>query len=145
LLGDCKNILPSIERASVVISDPPYEEEAHTKSRRTMGSEGLKNNVLSFVKMNEDLRGFICEQSTRIADGWIMFFCQAEAIKIWGDGIESKGGKYIRPMIWVKPDGLPQYTGDRPAMGYESISLCHSSKQKLAWNGGGATWCVFDS
>ncbi len=145
LLGDCKDILPLIDSADHIISDPPYEEEAHTKSRRTMGSKGLENNVLSFAKMNESLRDFICESSMRISGGWIMFFCQAEAVRIWGDGIENHSGKYIRPMVWIKPDGLPQYTGDRPAMGYESISLCHTGKQKLAWNGGGATWCIFDS
>jgi len=40
-------------------------------------------------------------------------------------------------MVWLKPDGAPQFTGDRPGMGYESIvaSWCGSGRSK--WNGGG--------
>lgn len=136
-LGDCREILPVIDSADAVITDPPYEQEAHTKSRRTMGAKGLENNILSFEQMNEELRKFVAAECYRISKGWMMFFCQAEAVKIWGNAVIKSGGKYIRPMIWVKPDGLPQYTGDRPAMGYESISLCHTGKQKCKWNGGG--------
>jgi site-specific DNA-methyltransferase (adenine-specific) len=38
--------------------------------------------------------------------------------------------------VWVKPDGMPQFTGDRPAMGYESIVFAHAAGRST-WNGGG--------
>ena len=43
---------------------------------------------------------------------------------------------YKRTCVWVKPDGMPQLTGDRPGMGYESI-VCMHTEGRSEWNGGG--------
>ena len=52
------------------------------------------------------------------------------------------GLRGIRFGIWVKPNGAPQFTGDRPASGWEAIGIWHNEKTKLQWNGGGhsAAW-----
>ena len=50
--------------------------------------------------------------------------------------------RYMRTCVWVKPNGMPQMTGDRPGMGYESIVCCHSDGRSR-WNGGGRKG-VFD-
>jgi len=43
-------------------------------------------------------------------------------------------------MVWVKPDGMPQYSGDRPGMGYEALFLFGA--EKVNHNGMVAgTWC----
>jgi len=36
---------------------------------------------------------------------------------------------------------MPQFSGDRPAVGFEPCTICHAPRQ-LAWNGGGsaAVW-----
>jgi site-specific DNA-methyltransferase (adenine-specific) len=36
----------------------------------------------------------------------------------------------------VKPDGMPQYSGDRPGMGYETFVAMHALGRS-SWNGGG--------
>src|SRR5690606_30919467 len=41
-----------------------------------------------------------------------------------------------RSGIWIKPNGQPQLTGDRPGMGYESIAIAHAPGRST-WNGGG--------
>ncbi len=40
-------------------------------------------------------------------------------------------------MIWVKPDSSPQFNGQMPAMGYESIPLAWCGSGHSKWNGGG--------
>jgi DNA modification methylase len=40
-------------------------------------------------------------------------------------------------MIWVKPDSAPQFTGDRPAMGYESIATAWTGNGSSSWLGRG--------
>jgi DNA modification methylase len=40
-------------------------------------------------------------------------------------------------MVWIKPDGAPQFTGDRPGMGYESIVASWCGQGRSKWNGGG--------
>lgn len=136
-LGSCRDILPIIESADHIISDPPYEKEAHRKDRRVMRKDGLVAGALSFDAMNEDLRQFVCDEAKRITSGWFIAFCQAEAVSIWRDCIEAAGFKYKAPMVWIKPDGMPQFNGQGPGMGYESMVAGWTGKGHSAWNGGG--------
>jgi hypothetical protein len=72
----------------------------------------------------------------RLASGWALCFCQVEAVTAWRDAFPQ--GAYRRAMIWVKPDGTPQVTGDRPGMGYETIVAAWVGEGRSRWNGGGA-------
>ena len=51
--------------------------------------------------------------------------------------LEAGGAVYKRTCQWIKPDGKPQYSVDRPGIGYESIVACHAPGRS-AWNGGGS-------
>ncbi|MEJ7807169.1 MAG: DNA methyltransferase, partial [Telluria sp.] len=58
----------------------------------------------------------------------------AEAVAAWSKARECPGANYKRAMAWIRPDGAPQFTRDRPGMGYES-SWCGRGRSR--WNGGG--------
>ena len=146
LLGDCLQVMPGLGRFDHVISDPPFEAEAHTMQRRTNGRKSLNDgqyhrdldsSPLNFAPITEDQRQGVAREAVRLAGKWMLFFCQAEAVQVWREMVESAGGKYKRPMIWVKPDALPQMSGDRPAMGYESIVAGWAGKGRSVWNAGG--------
>lgn len=49
--------------------------------------------------------------------------------------------EYTRTGAWLKRGATPQFTGDRPASGFEAITICHRKGRKR-WNGGGkhAIW-----
>jgi site-specific DNA-methyltransferase (adenine-specific) len=53
----------------------------------------------------------------------------------------AAGLDWVRAGVWLKPNGLPQFTGDRPAQGFESLAIAHLGGKK-SWNGGGtrAVW-----
>lgn len=130
--GDCREILPSLPPIDLVLTDPPYEEEAHIITRRTralLEDRAVYQNI-PFGQMTDDLRAALCG----IPCNWLLMFCQAEAVKTYKDLL---GEKYRRPMVWIKPDSSPQFTGDRPAMGYESIVCAWCSGGRSKWNGGG--------
>lgn len=141
-LGDCREVLPSLPKVDAVITDPPYEAEAHTKGRRLLGEQKngtrtVEYGALDFCAMDERLRMESTALSAVICGGWMLTFCQAEAVSKWRMAHETAGATYKRAMVWIKPDGAPQFTGDRPGMGYESIvaSWCGGGRSK--WNGGG--------
>lgn len=138
ILGDCRDVLPSLCNVDHVISDPPYEKEAHRTMRRTQKSirEGVNDDIV-FAAITEEERAHAAANAVRLSKGWVMFFCQAEAAGAWRDAIEAADGKYKRTMIWVKPDSSPQFNGQMPAMGYESISLAWCGEGHPRWNGGG--------
>ena len=152
VLGDCLDPvagLASLPDKSVdhVICDPPYEAEAHTLQRRVKrgggsnGREGQHKGVMciepiSFAPISEEGRAASVREIARITRRWVVLFCQVEAAVLWRDAFVDAGLEYRRTGVWVKPDGMPQYSGDRPAMGYESLVLCHAPGRS-AWNGGG--------
>jgi DNA modification methylase len=122
----------------VVITDPPYEAEAHTSQRLVARAGGrLAVEPLTFPPITEDERADSSRQMARVARRWILVFCQVEAAMKWRAALEAAGAVYKRTCLWVKPDGKPQYSGDRPGIGYESIVACHAPGRSR-WNGGGS-------
>jgi site-specific DNA-methyltransferase (adenine-specific) len=148
-VGDCLPWLRAMADQSVdhVITDPPFEAEAHTLQRRIKrpgwrksgddhGNGATFSAPLTFDAMTAELRVSFCEQAARITRRWIIVFGQAEAVGTWRDALEVAGARYKRAGIWVKPGAQPQLSGDRPAMGYESI-ICAHAPGRSRWNGGG--------
>lgn len=141
-LGDCLQVLPGLEMVDAVITDPPYEAEAHTKGRRLLGKQEsgqrtVEYGALDFDAMTEETRERSTDLARAICRGWMLTFCQAEAVAKWREAHESANARYKRAMVWVKPDGAPQFTGDRPGMGYESIVASWCGNGRSRWNGGG--------
>ena len=144
--GDACQVVPAIGAVDHVITDPPYEAEAHTGGRRLNGrtielrDRGIREidlSPLSFGPMTEHLRSEISQQIARCTRGWALVFCQAEAVNSWRMSLAEAGASYRRAMVWIKPDGAPQLSGDRPAMGYESIVASWCGQGRSVWNGGG--------
>jgi DNA modification methylase len=140
--GDCLEILPTLERVDHVITDPPYESEAHTEGRRikTVGGGGNYGTtgscVLDFDPMTAHLRSAVSAHIGRLVKRWVLVFCQVEAVVTWRDELIDSGLSYRRTCAWIKSDAQPQLSGDRPGMGYESI-VCAHARGRSTWNGGG--------
>lgn len=150
--GDCLDVLPTLGPVDHVITDPPYEVEAHTKGRRVKRNEGNapldkwawmdrngtpRYEVLDFPAISEEDRRVCGAEFARVARRWVLVFCQAEAAHIWERELVAGGATRRRWCVWTKPDGQPQFSGDRPGVGYETIVACHA-KGASRWNGGGA-------
>lgn len=136
--GNCLDVLPILGPVSHVLTDPPFEKEAHKEGRRTQASVKRGVNAdLDFIAITDDLRASVARLTVEMSQGWVMYFCQAEAVGDWRDVIEAAGGKYKRAMIWVKPDSTPQLNGQMPAPGYESMPLAWCGSGHSHWNGGG--------
>ena len=147
VLGDCLDPLTGLaslpdKSVSHVICDPPYEAEAHTLGRRGNGAgEVCVARPLTFDPITEEQRKASAQQIGRVVRRWVAVFCQVEAAMLWRAALEAAGLVYRRAGVWLKPNGAPQFTGDRPGMGYETIVFAHAPGRS-AWNGGGrhAVW-----
>ena len=156
--GDCLSVMATMPALSVdhTITDPPFETEAHTKQRRALKDNSQKrgvedrgelrrvDKVLSFPALSETDRKIAAREFGRLTRRWVVAFCQIEAIAAWRRQLVDEGGlDWIRGGIWHKPNGMPQFTGDRPGMGFEALAIAHPAGRKK-WNGGGrhAVWSV---
>lgn len=138
ILGDCREVLPLIGRVDAVVTDPPYEAQAHTAVRRTRRSNKTgESAALSFAAIAEDMRDFVPEWAAKNCNGWMLAFCQVEAVSDWRYAMEGAGLKYKRGMAWVKPDSSPQFNGQMPAQGFECIAAAWCGFGISRWNGGG--------
>lgn len=129
--GDCREVLPTLEPVDSVISDPPYGDETHLGARTGDGDEVL----VDFASITaEELSAVISGINAR---RWLVATMEWRHIADFEKNTPS-GWRFVRFGIWVKPNGSPQFTGDRPGTGWEGICVLHKDVLgKMRWNGGG--------
>lgn len=137
-LGDCHS-MPPLENIGCTITDPPYGGEAtHAGhlSGVTLKDGTPARQALGFEGMTEAECVDLARQWTAMAERWAVFTCEWKYMHAL-----DAAGLLVRFGIWRKPDGAPQFTGDRPGMGWEAVAICHRPGRKR-WNGGGrhAVW-----
>lgn len=156
--GDCREVLPTLERVDVVITDPPYSEWVHAKVRRggsvravDITTGGPKkpvistSTVLGFEALDEVTRRACAQEFGRLARRWVLTFSDVESTHLWRVDLETAGLEYVRTGAWIKLGATPQFTGDRPGTAFEAITICHPfAPPRKHWNGGGtlAKWEV---
>jgi DNA modification methylase len=136
--GDCLDVLPQLEAVDHVITDPPYSDASHAmhEAGREWGDsiDGQTRARLGFVGTTPAaLRALFGLMTVR---RWAVFTMDepiTAALRIE----PPEGWRYVRTGIWLKPGAAPQFTGDRPGMGYEPIVIMHRSGERSRWNGGG--------
>jgi site-specific DNA-methyltransferase (adenine-specific) len=138
--GDCLDVLPTLEPGSVdaVITDPPYGEKTHAGARTTRPGVSLTTEkLITFDSVDDAAFLSLCEACVRVSRRWVLMTCD------WrhSAAAERSGLPVVRCGVWVKPDGAPQFTGDRPGTGWEAVLILHRPGKKR-WNGGGhhAVW-----
>ena len=133
--GDCREVLPTIGPVDHVITDPPYGDETHNGART--GGDGSVVLVDFQSTTSWAIRRIF--ESIKVKR-WVVASMDwrhiADLDKSPPDNLE-----FIRFGIWIKPNGAPQFTGDRPATGWEAVAILHP-KGKKKWNDGGypAIW-----
>jgi hypothetical protein len=91
--------------------------------------------------MSDDFASDLSTQFGRMVRRWVLVFSDAESTHRWRSALVAGALRYVRTGIWVKPNAMPQMTGDRPGQGFEPCTIAHA-KGATKWNGGGglALW-----
>jgi site-specific DNA-methyltransferase (adenine-specific) len=155
--GNCLEVLPTLDPVEHVITDPPYSRWTHEKQRtgsmlpdvngsavagRRTGAACLaRYRNLGFEALEPSLAYAVSRNFARLVSRWVLVFTDAENQRLWQRCIERAGLQHVRVGAWIKRGCTPQFTGDRPATGFEAIEIAHKVGRKR-WNGGGhvAVW-----
>lgn len=136
--GDCREIVPSLGTIDHVITDPPYSDDTHEGART--GSVSNNGILLTFASVTvNDVRSLLAACHARRWCVMTVDWQHVLPLKL----SPPQGWRFVRHGIWIKPNGTPQFTGDRPAQGWEAVAILHADvKGRMKWNGGGlpATW-----
>lgn len=152
--GRWQELLPWLPANSIdhVITDAPYEAEAHanmvTKTTKRKGKKWVgkvSKAPLTFGRISTAERRAAAAEFGRVARGWVMTFCQLEALGKWKRALKRGGMDWKRSQLWVKPAPMPQLSADRPAQAAEGIATAWKPLSKAKggfgegskWNGGG--------
>jgi site-specific DNA-methyltransferase (adenine-specific) len=130
--GDCADVVPSLGPIDHVVTDPPYSAVTHAGALGDGGASAL----VDFASVNADeLIGYValCAPLVR---RWVIATVDWRHILPLEQRTPA-GLRFVRFGIWAKPNGAPQFTGDRPATGWEAMAILHSTEGRLRWNGGG--------
>lgn len=171
--GDCLDwfrLVPSCFRVDHAISDPPYARDVYLR----LSQPNTKKGSASPGRLSVPLTGADGRKIHDLADGalarmaagdigsvddlidpvaqwlggrvarWTVVFSDAESCHRWKSALETGGLRYVRTGAWVKPDAMPQMSGDRPGTGFEPCTIAHA-QGPMRWNGGGslAVWTHF--
>lgn len=133
-LGDCREVLSRPDSVDAIITDPPYGRATHTGAR---SAKSLVKSQIDFDPITAAelvrLSGNFCNVARR----WVVMTCEWQHAA----ALETAELPLVRVGVWVKPNAAPQFTGDRPGMGWEAVAILHRKGRKK-WNGGGhhAVW-----
>lgn len=142
--GDCRAIVPLLPTADHTITDPPYSDRTHKGARTnpdwTISGGNEPPALLHFDSIDLDaLRAIYTLCAPR---RWLISFCDWRYVSSLESAPPDKL-RFVRFGIWTKPNGAPQFSGDRPATGWEAIAIMHNiGGGRMRWNGGGhaAVW-----
>ncbi len=147
-LGECVEEMRGLVDGSIdhIITDPPYSQSVH-KSVRSSGRKSLPDTGefecrtrrsvdLGFEHLTPAVRRACAAEFARLAKRWVMAFSDVESCHLWRRSLQAVGLDYVRTAEWRRLNGAPQFTGDRPAQGFETITIAHPKGRKK-WNGGG--------
>ena len=129
--ADCLEFMKSLPDKCIdlVLTDPPYGEQTHK------GAIKNKENELQidFASISESTMLQLTAEFIRLSKTWVVFTCEWRFISAIEKAFPVE---FIRFGVWVKPNYMPQMSGDRPATGWEAICIMHPKGRKK-WNGGG--------
>lgn len=125
--GDCLDVLPTLGQVDHVITDPPFDDRTHAGAR----SHGDTVSKIDFAPLDV---AAVVPVLLDAARRWAVCFCTMEMIFEYRS---LRPEWWVRAGFWRRPDGAPQFTGDRPATPGDAIAIMHRPGKKR-WNGGGA-------
>jgi site-specific DNA-methyltransferase (adenine-specific) len=121
-----------------VLTDPPYSDHVHSVGsvRRAAGGQ-VNRTGFGYDAATPELMTDLAAQLAR-TPRWVGVFSDVESCHLWRGILTWAGLDYVRTCAWVKDNPMPQLTGDRPAAGFEVMTLCHPPGKKR-WSGGGTS------
>src|SRR3990167_9787525 len=90
ICGDCLEVLKNFPDsfANAIITDPPYEAEAHGLRYRIRHGKSFFEEPFSFGPISFELRTSVGKEIARLCQTWAIVFCQCEAAQLWRKALE---------------------------------------------------------
>lgn len=138
-LANCADLIQHLPNVDHCITDPPYSETTKANARTHKNKSFLdkeKASYIPFAVTNDFISNVFDAVAVKTRRWFVasMDFRHVAMLELQ----PPEGMRFIRVGAWVKNNSAPQFTGDRPAQGFEAIAIMHREGERLRWNGGGS-------
>ena len=132
ILGDCREVLPTLPMVDAVIVDPPYSERLHkfhnSNSHNSCGQS--MRTVLSYDCLTPSDVQFLASHYHRLSSGWIVWMTDADLALHVRNAIESFGRVGFPPLPFYQPGRSVRLSGDGPCSWTDWICVARTSAQR---------------
>lgn len=137
--ADCFQLTPFLTRNMMfdhVITDPPYSANTHAHAKTNSKSNPFGQKLVQFEAITvEKLREFFGSLSPHV-QRWLVATMEWRHVAAL-EAEPPAGWRFMRFGVWMKSNGMPQISADRPAQGWEALAYLHAGPGVTRWNGGG--------
>lgn len=130
-LGDCMEILPTLDKVDAVITDPPYSDRCHkghdsgaSESRDGSNRSGLGYSSLSL--QNVDL---LAQIYAKVCSGWIVWMTDSDLALAVRTSLEKHGRYAFAPLPFYQSGRSVRLTGDGPSSWTDWIIVARTKAQ----------------
>jgi site-specific DNA-methyltransferase (adenine-specific) len=134
--GDSRDILPTLGAVDLVLTDPPFSDETHSRARSNRGQGKDPITAIDFTAIDFTAIDALLRALGPMCPRWFVSFMDWRHIARL-ERETPEPWEFVRFGVWVKTNPMPQLTADRPANGWDGIAYLHNKATKKRWNGGG--------
>jgi site-specific DNA-methyltransferase (adenine-specific) len=134
ILGDCREVLPTLGRVNCIITDPPYSARTHAghdggavTTRDGAARQALGYSALDAAGCDELARTF-----TEAAEGWIVWMTDHTLAPTIASGLASRDRYVFAPLPYFHAGRSVRLTGDGPSSWTDWI-ICARTVRQVRW------------
>lgn len=140
-LGKWQDALQDVEYADIILSDPPYSSRTHDGERGGMrvrvvderyaarGDGRQPRNGIRYGPIAEsDIVAFVASWAPRVR-AWAILFGDHTTFRLWEAAWMAAGWVTFAPVLWIKLDAAPRFSGDGPASSAEYLCVARPRRR----------------
>ena len=133
-LGDCREILPTLENVDAVIIDPPYSERCHSGHDSTAKDcrDGAIRAELGYKALTLEDVDWFAAQYDRVCGGWVVWMTDSDLALHVRNALDRLGRTTFAPLPFFQPGRSVRLSGDGPSSWTDWIVVART-KAQLKW------------
>ena len=131
ILGDCREVLPTLPMVDAVIVDPPYSARTHAghDSGSRPGRDGGERAELGYAHLTtQDVKALAAEYAL-LCKGWIVWMTDSDLALFVRQSLEAVGRYAFAPLPFYQPGRSVRLSGDGPSSWTDWIVVARTKAQ----------------
>ena len=115
-LGDCMDILPTLDKVDAVITDPPYSDRCHSghDEGANEARDGAKRATLGYAALSLADVDRLADAYVAASDGWVCWMTDSDLAIPIRSALEKRGLCTFAPLPFFQPGRSVRLAGDGP-------------------------------